>query len=122
MKVVYTALDADPISARLARQFVSSTLRGWHAEHLIDTAALLTSELVTNAVLHADSRIGLRLAHDVDSIRFEVQDHGRGDPTLRRTGPEETGGRGLALVDTLSRAWGVEAVSSGKAVWFELTT
>lgn len=117
-----TSLSADPVSARKARQFVVSTLLGWDVEHLIDTASLLTSELVTNAVLYADSEIELRLAKEVDLIRFEVKDHGGGRPTFRHPAPEETSGRGLALVNTLSKAWGVEKVESGKAVWFELAT
>jgi len=121
LKVASTSLDPNLISARLARQFVSSTLVSWHAEHLIDTAALLTSELVTNAVLHADSEIEVRLARDVDSIRFEVEDRGDGDPAPRLAGPHETSGRGLALVDTLSEAWGVDSANPGKAVWFELS-
>jgi anti-sigma regulatory factor (Ser/Thr protein kinase) len=121
--VVYTAsLDADPVSARLARQFVASTLVLWDVEHLIDTASLLMSELVTNAVLHADSEIELRLARESHLIRFEVEDHGDGRPTRCYPAPEDTSGRGLALVDTLSAAWGVNPAHSGKSVWFELPT
>ena len=123
MTVVCTTwLSADPVSARKARQFVVSTLLGWDVEHLIDTASLLTSELVTNAVMHANSDIELRLAKEVDLIRFEVEDHGTGQPVARHPAAEETSGRGLNLVDTLSSAWGVDHVRSGKAVWFELTT
>ena len=122
MEVASTTLGSTPLSARLARQFVASTLSGWHAEHLIDTASLLTSELVTNAVLHADSAVHVRLAQEADRIRFEVEDEGVGDPAARRPELHETSGRGLALVDTLSEAWGVSPVSSGKSVWFELPT
>ncbi|MDQ6697369.1 MAG: ATP-binding protein [Actinomycetota bacterium] len=123
MTVVCTTwLASDPLSARKARQFVVATLLGWDVEHLIDTASLLTSELVTNAVLHANSEIELRLAKEADLIRFEVEDHGRGRPKARHPAPEETSGRGLALVDTLSSAWGVTPIKSGKSVWFELTT
>ena len=123
MTVVCTTwLSADPVSARKARQFVVATLLGWDVEYLIDTASLLTSELVTNAVMHANSEIELRLAKEVDLIRFEVEDHGTGQPIARRPAAEETSGRGLTLVDTLSNAWGVDTVRSGKAVWFELTT
>ena len=120
--VCTTSLGPDPVSARLARQFVVATLLEWHAEHLIDTASLLTSELVTNAVLHADSAIELRVAREANLIRFEVEDHGGGHPKPRHPRPEETSGRGLALVDTLSDAWGVDRINSGKAVWFELMT
>ena len=68
------------------------------------------SELVTNAVLHADSQIELRVARQNHLIRFEVEDHGQGKPMRRTAAPEETSGRGLALVDTLSSAWGVDPV------------
>lgn len=123
MAVVCTqSLGADPYSARLARRFVESTLASWDVPYLIDTASLLMSELVTNAVLHADSGIELRLAREQDVIRFEVEDHGSGKPLRRHAAPDETSGRGLALVDSLSAAWGVEAVRAGKAVWFELPT
>ncbi len=120
--VCTTWLGPDPTSARLARQFVIATLLGWDVEHLIDTASLLTSELVTNAVLYGDSEIELRVAKDADLIRFEVEDHGSGQPLVRQPAPEEASGRGLALVETLSNAWGVETIESGKAVWFELAT
>ncbi len=120
--VCTTWLASDPVSARKARQFVVATLLGWDVEHLIDTASLLTSELVTNAVLYASSDIEIRVAKEPDLIRFEVEDHCVGLPRARRPAPEETSGRGLALVDTLSKAWGVTPVDSGKAVWFELAT
>ena len=122
MEVVSTTLGSTPMSARLARQFVATTLVGWHAEHLIDTASLLTSELVTNAVLHADSAVRLRLEQDGGRIRFQVEDEGDGHPSPRDPELHETSGRGLALVDTLSQAWGVSAAPSGKSVWFELPT
>jgi anti-sigma regulatory factor (Ser/Thr protein kinase) len=118
--VCTTWLASDAVSARKARQFVVSTLLGWDVEHLIDIGSLLTSELVTNAVLHTHSEIELRLAKEADLIRFEVEDHGPGRPVARHPAPEETSGRGLALVDTLSDAWGVSPIESGKAVWFEL--
>ena len=120
--VCTASLGADPVSARLARQFVATTLLSWHVEHLVDTASLLTSELVTNAVLHADSAIEVRLARETHLIRFEVEDHGDGKPIRCYPALDDTSGRGLALVDTLSSAWGVDPVSSGKSLWFELTT
>lgn len=118
----HTFLAADPVSAGLARQFVSTTLSGWRSEHLIDTAALLISELVTNAVIHAGSAIELCMAQEADAIRFEVHDRSGCMPSPRRTAPGDTCGRGLMLVAALSRAWGVDARGPGKAVWFTLTT
>ena len=118
----HTQLAADPVSASLARRFVSTTLSGWHSEHLIDTAALLTSELVTNAIVHAGSAIELCMARETGVIRFEVRDRSECLPSPRRTTPGDTCGRGLVLVAALSRAWGVDSLGPGKTVWFTLTT
>jgi anti-sigma regulatory factor (Ser/Thr protein kinase) len=120
--VEHTSLTAECASPRLARRFVTSTLTGWNAEHLIDTATLLTSELVTNAVVHADSPIELRVDRQVNVIRFEVQDRSERLPSWRPTGPEDTSGRGLLLLELLSKAWGVDPLVPGKAVWFTLPT
>ena len=118
---VSTTLPADSASAGAARRFVTSTLACWHADQLIEAAELLTSELVTNAVLHAGSAVQLRLAPTVDGIRCEVFDCGPGSPRMRCAAPEDLNGRGLQLVDLMSQAWGVALAPGGKTVWFELT-
>ncbi|MEV6652057.1 ATP-binding protein [Streptomyces sp. NPDC051219] len=89
-----------------------------------DTAALIVSELVTNAVVHtASDRIGCELTDSAGRLRIAVQDQGvvPTGPRLRRVAPEE-GGRGLLLVDALCSAWGAHQDGSGPGpvVWAEL--
>ncbi|MBA2528582.1 MAG: hypothetical protein H0V19_01235, partial [Euzebyales bacterium] len=65
-------LQPSAASPRAARQFVVAVLRRWGCEHLGDTVALLTSELVTNAVLHAGSAVGVSVARRRGGVRVEV--------------------------------------------------
>ena len=89
-----------------------------------DVAVLLTSELVTNAVVHARSRIELvvrceqHAPHDV--LRVEVVDQSFREPFRLHTQNEATAGRGLAILDRLATRWGVQTLDTGKSVWFEL--
>ncbi|MFC4032892.1 ATP-binding protein [Streptomyces polygonati] len=91
-----------------------------------ETATLLLSELVTNAVRHSrvpGRQIGARFQLlSATVLRVEVSDAGNGLPVLRRSAPDDESGRGLALVEALSRAWGSyrRPYSIGKTVWFEL--
>ena len=117
-----TTLEAAPQSARVARHFVEAMLREWNREHVTDLVALLTSELVTNAVLHGRSELDLEVDCLRDGVRVRVHDRGEGVPVRRHVSIEATSGRGLALVDTLSRRWGVEPHPPGKAVWFEVAS
>lgn len=92
----------------------------------ISVAALLTSELVTNAVIHAspvdgEVPIGLRIDAGRAAVRVEVTDLGGGfDPEHPGGRPPEQGGRGLLLVDRLATRWGAGAESGRFTVWFEL--
>lgn len=85
-----------------------------------EQAALLVSELVTNAVVHGDGDI--RVTADVakDRARFTVSDDGPHRPLLSRPDRDAAGGRGLLIVDRLASAWGVEPEGGGKCVWFVL--
>lgn len=116
-----TTLEAQPQSARAARHFVEGLLREWRREHVVDLVTLLTSELVTNAVMHARSALDLQVECLQDGVRVCVHDRGEGVPVRRHVSIEATSGRGLALVDTLARRWGVDPEPSGKAVWFEVS-
>ena len=88
-----------------------------------DTAALLVTEVVTNAVLHAKGA-GLSLTIDEvmsDVMHVSVRDQSRRIPRRRATPPDELqSGRGLWLVEALSSSWGWEPLRGGKRVWFEL--
>jgi len=113
-------LEAQPQSAASARHFVDETLRRWHCDELFDVVALLTSELVTNAILHAHSEIELNVSLTPDAIRIDVADHSADLPAMRAAAEEDTSGRGLGLVEALAMAWGVDERPGGKSVWFEL--
>lgn len=111
-----------PASVSLARRFVRATLSGWDLQDAAEIAALLVSELVTNAVLHARSDIDLVVDTADERIRVEVQDAIPITPALRPHDNEALTGRGLALVDSFSSGWGVEPLPKGKSVWFEVPT
>lgn len=112
-----------PGSARAARGFVARTLASWGDAELVDEAALLVSELVTNAIVHARTPVELAI-DDRGSravLRVEVGDTGAGLPARREVGPDALSGRGLAIVAALATSWGVDVTDAGKVVWFELT-
>lgn len=85
-------------------------------------AALLTSELVTNAVVHGCADVDLLVRESRGVVRVEVGDTSDRMPVPRPASLDALGGRGLFLVDHLADAWGVERRQRGKAVWFEVRT
>ena len=113
-------LRSAPQSVREARQFVEAALPGVDADTVF-TAQLLTSELVTNAVLHAGTEIEVRAWAVGGRVSVRVFD---GAPTRlpmpHEQAPEAGTGRGLHMVEHLSAACGVDVSPTGKAVWFEL--
>lgn len=91
------------------------------------TLTLLTSELVTNAVIHpgedAEGTVGLRITVFADRVRVEVTDPGSGfEVGTLQPRPREFGGHGLVVVDGLSSRWGTTRMTGGTGfcVWFEL--
>ena len=115
-----THLERDLRSSAAARRFVEEALRRWDCDGLLDTVNLLVSELVTNSVLHAGSAPDIGVMLKPHAIRIEVSDEGGMLPDVRQVSTDATSGRGLALVEALSSAWGVEDVRGGKTVWFEV--
>lgn len=115
-----TALPCDPRSVGAARRFVTSRLVAWGHSALTDTAALLVSELVTNALLHAGSAVSVAVSDTEGCVRVEVADTSPVHPRQRHNSLVSGTGRGLVLVDRLARGWGAEQRDTGKAVWFEL--
>ena len=113
-------LPAELISGRKARLFLSDRLSEWRLDGLMDTALLLTTELVTNAVIHAGSAVRVTVRRGMDHLRVEVADTGPGALHLREPGVDATTGRGLQLMESLATAWGTSAYEAGKLVWFEL--
>jgi hypothetical protein len=103
-----------------SRAFTRSSLVA-HPGGVADDAALVVTELVTNALLHGSPPVRLRLQDVRDGVRLEVADGGTELPVAVRRSSVAMTGRGLALVDALSRSWGVEQDErGGKVVWAEL--
>lgn len=110
-------------SAEAARRFVHERCEDWGCSEVIDAAALIVSELVTNAILHAGTPAELRAQWCNGVLRLEVMDNAEGKPPHPRMAkPYDENGRGLFLVDALSTAWGVESTDRGKVVWAEVTS
>lgn len=114
------ALDPVPASVSTARRFVREML-GPVDEDVSDTAQLLSSELVTNAILHAHTPVQLGIVVDREHVLVCVADRMPDVPPARRDhSRDRPGGRGLALVDDLSEQWGTTTFTGGKTVWFTL--
>ncbi|MGV9938166.1 SpoIIE family protein phosphatase [Streptomyces sp. NPDC003401] len=113
------SLPREPRSVGRAREYARGQLLGWDMEPLVDTAELLVSELVTNALRYGEGEIRLRLLLD-RTLVCEVWDAGLVQPRRRRARDTDEGGRGLQLVGLLSAAWGSRRTPRGKTVWFEL--
>ena len=119
---VRTALAPSLTSVGAARRFVRDVLitRQVRGE-TVDTVELLTSELVTNALVHANSAEELVVWVEASHIRIEVTDSHPQPPVRQVVHPESISGRGLAIVDALALAWGVDrAADGGKRVWFNV--
>ena len=112
-------LPREPRSVGRAREYARAQLTSWGLEPLVDTAELLVSELVTNALRYGEGEIRLRLLLD-RTLVCEVWDAGLVQPRRRRARDTDEGGRGLQLVGLLSAAWGSRRTPRGKTVWFEL--
>ena len=87
---------------------------------MISDAALIVTELATNAVVHARSEFTVAIASSGGAVRIEVRDGSTHAPTTRVPSPSMTGGRGLSIVDALASAWGVLRAGDGKVVWVQL--
>lgn len=106
------------VSAPRAREFVCAHLRDHGLRQLVDDVGLVVTELVTNSVRHAGTMCVVRLGVVDRSLVLTVQDGSPRLPVRREPGPLDAAGRGMFLVDALSRDWGVEKRSAGsKAVW-----
>lgn len=110
-------LARDATAPRRARELLREHAAGLPAERM-DTAVLLISELVTNAVVHGAGAISLAIDVDASRAWFAVCDEGGGAPAIRDD-PGADGGWGLRLVDQLATSWGVE--DGRTRIWFELT-
>ncbi|MFE7273234.1 SpoIIE family protein phosphatase [Streptomyces sp. NPDC057623] len=122
------AASFDPVgrSVASARSFVRDTLQGWGFADIVDDAVVLTSELVTNAVVHAGTSADVLCLRSDEGVRIEVADRYpereiplQGSP-VNMGSPDREGGRGLQLCAALAGRWGVEYTPTHKQVWFQL--
>lgn len=118
-------LPDGPEGAGFARRAMARAAELWLLDReLTETALLLVSELATNAIRHGTPPVRLSLRLHGDRLRVEVTDSSPALPQLGHPGPDQTGGRGLQIVQQLAARWGAGASRSrlGKTVWFELRT
>ena len=111
-----------PVAASIpqARRFVLEQAVG---ARVVDreVLSLLTSEIVTNAICHANTHFVVDVAYPYEhELTVAVTDEGPGAPHLKSPAPEDESGRGLLFVASYARAWGFEPRDNGKRVWFSL--
>ena len=131
-RMASASYQPEPRAAAAARRFVRDTLRTWRLggpepgrADLIDDAVLLTSELVTNAVVHAGTPVQVTCWLAENAVEVVVLDRHPAQlvPGGSRAGPgaaDRTSGRGLLLPGELASSWGVTYARTAKAVWFRL--
>jgi anti-sigma regulatory factor (Ser/Thr protein kinase) len=114
--IMTVSLDHDFAMVGVARRAV----RRWLHERgcrTADDAALVFSELVTNAMVHAGAGCTIAMQHDDDRVRLEVRDPSPTPPVIAVLSPHNVGGRGLHVVQSIVDAWGWEPTVDGKRVW-----
>jgi anti-sigma regulatory factor (Ser/Thr protein kinase) len=117
--VLSVDLPPEPSSASRARSLARERLTAY-PEDTQETIALLVTELVTNAILHARTPMQLTMEAHPDHVRICVEDGSPERPEVRHYDPDSVTGRGLALVEQLASSWGIESNPSGKVVWCEV--
>lgn len=113
-------LPGEPKQVGRCRRLVRDTLAAWELSALTETVELLVSELVTNAIQHAGGEIRLRLQRNETGLLCEVCDRTRTPPELQELSATAERGRGILLVNELSRKWGHRRTATGKIVWFTM--
>ena len=112
--------ESGPTAIGGARRFVGATLQRWGYPEVVDDAALVVSELATNAVLHARSAFHVSVAVAGEGIRIAVHDESPVAPSPRQSSVSSATGRGLRMVGAVSSRWGTVPLPNRKAVWAEL--
>ena len=119
---VYRRLRPHPSSVGEARRLVRDELSLAGRQDLVETAELLVSEVVTNALVHAGTPIDVSARVDRSGLRVEVGDGSVQLPILRHNATMAGTGRGLRMLQLLVQRWGAQSRTDGKTVWFELET
>ncbi|GIJ77613.1 Serine phosphatase RsbU, regulator of sigma subunit [Micromonospora phaseoli] len=115
-------VPAEPTAPSRVRHWMTAQLTEWQvAESVIGSAVLCTSELTTNALLHAGTAARVEVDLSPERLLVSVADSGsRGTVTRARTETLSSRGRGLGLIEELSDAWGTDPTVRGSTVWFEI--
>ena len=114
-------LPPQPPSVAEARAQVRRLLTENDRDDLVETAVLLVSEVVTNALLHAGTDIDVAATLDDAGLRVEIGDGSPHLPSRRRYAATAGTGRGLLMLESLVDDWGVTRHSKGKTVWFRIS-
>ncbi|MET8833093.1 ATP-binding protein [Micromonospora sp. NPDC004540] len=112
--------DLPPVvaAAREARALVSDGCARWGVPELAEPASIAITEMVNNVVAHAGTPMTVRVAPRDSTLHLAVRDHSGRRPAYAGLAPlTSTGGRGLLLIDTVSRRWGSTPLPDGKVVW-----
>ncbi|HVT22343.1 MAG TPA: ATP-binding protein [Mycobacteriales bacterium] len=117
MKKATRDFSGEPENVRAARRFVSEVAEKWKLGELAWPLVQIVSELASNAVIHAGTDFTVSLVRDGKTTRIEVVDHSARRAQSRGYDLDASTGRGLRLVETLSREWGVSKKGKSKAVW-----
>lgn len=114
-------LQPNALAPRRARHWLAEWCAEWGCEDLVEDAALLVSELITNAALHARTTITLSARMVGDDLKVAVADRQPGRIGQVMPGTAAEHGRGLPIVAAVATDWGVQSHPGGKFVWFTLT-
>ena len=109
--------DPEPSTPRAVRREFA---RVFESHPCLEPMLLCLSEVVTNAVLHARTRVHVRVVEIGDLVRVEVADGSPVKPVRRAYVEVSPTGRGLHLLDRLTSGWGIDMTADGKTVWFEI--
>ncbi|KUN90387.1 hypothetical protein AQJ66_00700 [Streptomyces bungoensis] len=120
LATVATDLPATAASVPAGRDFLAKALLTWGCERTADDALLLLSEVLTNAVQHAQGPLGVHMCRTDTALTVEVSDRSLHLPQPRLAAEDDESGRGLLLVRALADDWGVRPTDDGKTTWFSL--
>lgn len=111
---------AELASAGRARDLVRMLCRRWQIPGVLSDAEIVVTELVENAVRHSRSECSVTVQVSSDTLTISVSDHASQPPRLQHPRPNQAGGRGLLLIEAVSRRWGFQPTENGKLVWADL--
>jgi len=114
-----------PDSPTAARRFVVDLLHTWGLDDVVEDASLVTAELASNAVIHAQTEFDVAVSARHGTVRISVRDHSSALPLARavKLAPSMAlSGRGLGLIAALAQRWGTELMGDGKIVWVDLSS